>query len=400
MKKTVSSFAISTILPLLLMPCMTAHAQQAATGSKWVVASGRTLVQINSDGIHINQRDPKELTHFAIVSRHVTLPAGQPWKISFEVRFGELRTAGAAIGIFDGAHTLGWIGSDGWYKRTGCFIGKDDEAAQPPTDTNWHKFEFSSDGAKITISDNGVQVGAADQGGTPSLIKIGDIFDAIPPALPLPTSPPPGWQSEISVRNVVLQPSLVTPSAGKTGSVTDVTQNREKLGAAQKHRSVHNSGVHTLTASHKATKLKRHRLMTAERPPSDYLPVAEKSSQIAPSYSSPPSEELKRAVDDYQQQIIQIKFEKDSVVAHYDAAITQTQTDMAVGGQQGKIAIDEAKSMSATYLQHLRDLVTAFASIRAMPGYAEHYIETGWVYDAGSTEGIPGVSGLRNIMPR
>ena len=194
-----SAFGLAS---LLLTSCVTAHAQQAATGSKWVVASGRTLVQINSDGIHINQRDPKELTHFAILSRRVALPAGQPWKISFEVRFGELRTAGAAIGIFDGAHTLGWIGSDGWYKRTGCFIGKDNETAYPPTGTDWHKFEFSSDGTKIIILDNGVQVGSAEQGGTPSLIKIGDIFGPIPPALPLPTAPPPGWQTEISVRNV------------------------------------------------------------------------------------------------------------------------------------------------------------------------------------------------------
>ena len=181
-----------------------AQAQQIPESRHWVVEAGPQLVQISAEGIHINQPDPKVLTYYGIVSTHVDLPAGKPWKIDFDLKFGQLRSAGVGIGLFNGSDLMGWVGADGWYKQMGCFVGKGDEVAAPQANTDWHKFEFSGDGTTVTIKEDGNVLGSGSQLGTPNTIKIGDINGSVQPLNAQPAKMLDGQQSEITVRNLQL----------------------------------------------------------------------------------------------------------------------------------------------------------------------------------------------------
>lgn len=206
--KIIQVFTVILVFLVLIAPI---KAQQAPVGRKWVVDAGPQLVQITSEGIHINQPDPKGLTYYGIASTHINLATGKPWKIAFDLKFGELRSAGSGICLFDGNNVIGWVGADGWYKQMGCFVGKGNEVAVPSANTDWHHFEFSSDGATVTITEDGKSVGSGSQSGTPNLIKIGDMWGSVQPAGARPTKMLDGQQTEIWVRNVnvtVVQTSL------------------------------------------------------------------------------------------------------------------------------------------------------------------------------------------------
>ncbi len=205
MRRKRIAFSTLTIFVGFLGWTPTAQAQQVSVSRHWIVEAGPRLVQISSEGIHINQPDPKGLTYYGIVSTHIALPAGKPWKIDFDLKFGQLRSAGVGIGLFNGPDLMGWVGADGWYKQMGCFVGKSNEVAAPQANIDWHKFEFSGDGITITIKKDGNVLGSGSQLGMPNTIRIGDINGSVQPAGAEPTKMLNGQQSEITVQNVRFQ---------------------------------------------------------------------------------------------------------------------------------------------------------------------------------------------------
>jgi hypothetical protein len=215
--------AFSTLVTLVgfLVWTPTSQAQQVPQSRHWVVEAGPRLVQISSEGIHINQPDPKGLTYYGIVSTHIDLPFGKPWRVDFDVKFGQLRSAGVGIGLFNGPDLMGWVGADGWYKQMGCFVGKSNEVAAPQANTDWHKFEFSGDGTTVSIKEDGNVIGSGSQLGTPNTIKIGDINGSVQPAGAEPAKMLDGQQSEITVRNVQIPPNIIgSPADGKLNQPT------------------------------------------------------------------------------------------------------------------------------------------------------------------------------------
>lgn len=221
MRRKQIAFNILAALAGFLAWTPTAQAQQVPESRHWIVEAGPQLVQISSEGIHINQPDPKGLTYYGIVSTHINLPAGKLWRIDFDLKFGQLRTAGVGIGLFDGPNLMGWVGADGWYKQMGCFVGKSNEVASPQANTDWHKFEFSGDGTTVTIKENGNIIGSGSQPGTPDTIKIGDINGSAQPSGAQPTKMLDGQQSEITVRNVQTAQNIVGSSSdGKPNQST------------------------------------------------------------------------------------------------------------------------------------------------------------------------------------
>ena len=186
----------------LFMLIIGVKAQQAPLEHRWNIEAGPELVQISSEGIHVNQPDPEGLNYYGMVCSHFKLPAGKLWEITFDLKFGQLRSAGSGICFFEGDNVIGWIGADGWYKQMGCFVGKGNEVAAPSANTDWHKFEFSSDGTTVTITEDGKVVGSGSQTGTPNLIKIGDMWGSRQPIGARPAKMLDGQQTELWVRNV------------------------------------------------------------------------------------------------------------------------------------------------------------------------------------------------------
>lgn len=213
MSRNHSCFVTTVTASLLLLSgAPSLFAQQASKGPKWVVNAGAHLVQINTAGVHINQSDLTELTYQGIASTRLNLPKGKPWQITFDLKFGQLRSAGSGICLFDGNSVVGWVGADGWYKKMGCFVGKDNGVAGSDANTNWHHFNFISDGTTLTIKEDGTKIGSGEQSGTPDMIKIGDIFNPFRSPGEQPTKAPAGQQTELWVKDVGFSSSSAAPS--------------------------------------------------------------------------------------------------------------------------------------------------------------------------------------------
>lgn len=196
----------SLVLSLLLAP--SSVLSQSSGLPHWSASAGDNILTVGADGIHIDQKEPKDTARFAQATRHLSLPAGKPWRVSFEARFGQLRSAGTAVALFTGQTRLGWIGADGWHKGLGCFVGTGffhdpGQDAFPAPDTAWHRFEFVGAGGTLTIREDGGEVAAGPSGGTPDAINVGQ-FHAV-----LGGTPPAGQQTELWLRNVTAE--TVTP---------------------------------------------------------------------------------------------------------------------------------------------------------------------------------------------
>ena len=213
MSRNHSRLLTTATTSLLLLSCAPSlFAQQAAKEPKWIVNAGAHLVQINTDGVHINQPDLTELTYQGIASTRLNLPKGRPWQITFDLKFGQLRSAGSGICLFDGNNVVGWVGADVWYKKMGCFVGKGNEVAGPDANTDWHHFDFISDGTTLTIKEDETKVGSGGQSGTPDMIKIGDMFNPFRSPGEQPTTMPGGQQTELWVKDVSFSSSPATPN--------------------------------------------------------------------------------------------------------------------------------------------------------------------------------------------
>ena len=213
-----STVAVALVLNLLCLSHL--QAQQEVAHDKWVINAGAQLVKIDTAGIHIDEPNLNKLTYQGLVSTTANLPKGKPWQITFDLKFGQLRSAGSGICLFDGNNVVGWVGADGWYKKMGCFVGKDNGVAGPDANTDWHHFDFISDGMTLTIKEDGTKVGSGGQSGTPDMIKIGDMFNPFRSPGEQPTTMPAGQQSELWVKDVSFRALQAAPNNEVTEATT------------------------------------------------------------------------------------------------------------------------------------------------------------------------------------
>jgi len=180
------------------------YTNPAAVGQKgeWRVSPGANTVMVSGDEVLVRQREPRNTTNYALAIKGLTVPAQGAWKVSFDLRMGELGTTTSGVGLYAGEALIGWVGADNYYKVLGSFFGNDfftkvDNSLFPLADARWHAFEFrGGEGGKVSIWRDGKQVASADRDLRPDAIKVGQVhllFRETPPSL---------QQSELWVRNI------------------------------------------------------------------------------------------------------------------------------------------------------------------------------------------------------
>ncbi len=195
---------------LLLAMVVAVPASEASTSHQWSLSKGANLAEISATGLHLDQSDPTDTTSYATATAKLHFAAAPMWRVAFSIRFGHLRSAGAAVRLYSGPTVIAWVGADGWYKGIGAFIGNTNKFGQP-ADMRWHQVVCASDGRALTIWLDSVQVATEASTITPDAITIGSWWDG---------KSPPGQQTEVWIRNVQEQavtnpmatPPVITPS--------------------------------------------------------------------------------------------------------------------------------------------------------------------------------------------
>ena len=381
--KTKSTFFALLVALVTLSPAWVL-AQQAPQGRKWTAQNPQN-VKFNSEGAHFLSRDPKDRPNTITTPLH--LAPGKPWEVSFDVQMIPTVGGGMSVHLAKGAIELCWLGAGDFYKYISGFLttGNDKMVFNQPWDDHWHTFSYKSDGKMLSLWHNGAKCGET------ALTEIPDTLSVESTGM------------ELRVENIHI-----------ISQAPDVAI-ANKINAPQQIKAVNKSNKPVKTAfkgivSHGQSASKRRQSLQAMRP-LDYPPMADGSprpdgmtdtsarqisiakSQNRSNYTSQPNADLKRIAEDYQSQIAPAKIKGDLYLARLEIAISENSEEASA----------EADEAGKSYQQELRDLVTTFSKLRATPGYAEHYIETGWVFDGqyrGYSDNIPGAAELKNISPR
>jgi hypothetical protein len=183
----------------------------------WVVTKGVNPAEVSAQAIHLTQADPKDTTAYTSATATLPLQGSPAWRVSFDVRFGQLRSAGASVRLIRGngatgisGTTIGTVGADGWYKGMGVSLGADNRFGRP-ADALWHHFVYDCDGRTLAVWHDGAEVAEGRALGTPDRIAVGSWWDGQGPA---------GQQTEVWLRDVRAVP--LRDSAGRTLSVPPV----------------------------------------------------------------------------------------------------------------------------------------------------------------------------------
>lgn len=178
-----------TTLFVILLALLSPRHLPAST-LQWVITKGDNEGEIQNGVIHITQREERDVTAYATATAPLNLKTAKTWKVSFEVRFGQLRAQGSSVLLRAGGKRVGTVGADGWYKGMTTFLHDDHVHHSQPADSEWHRFEFAGDERFAAIRHNGKEVGRGSIPGAPDTILIGAF------------STTPGRQTEIWVRNI------------------------------------------------------------------------------------------------------------------------------------------------------------------------------------------------------
>lgn len=356
-------------------------AQQATQGRKWTAQNPQN-VKFNSEGAHFLSRDPKDGPNTITTPLH--LAPGKPWEVSFDVQMIPTTGGGMSVHLAKGTVELCWLGAGDFYKHISGFLstGNDKMPFDQPWDDHWHHFSYKSDGKMLSLWHNGTKCGEIALTETPDTLSVEST----------------GMELRVENIHIISQAPDVA-----TANMANAPQQIKSVNKPNKPVRIASKGI----VSHGQAGSKRRQSLQAIRP-LDYPPMADGSprpdgmtdtsarqisiakSQNKSNSASQPSADLKRMAEDYQDQIDAAKFECDISISAFDNAVLA----------RTKETDDRAYAEAKAYKQQLRDLVTTFAMLRAMPGYAEHYVETGWVLDRGNTASIPGAAELKNISPR
>jgi hypothetical protein len=189
------------LVSFLLILAVAVPSSAASLKRHWSLSQGANVAEFGADGLHLNQRAASDTTSYATAAADLNLAHAPIWRVAFNVRFGTLRSAGAAVRLCSGATIIGWIGADGWFKGIGAFIG-DTSKFGKPADARWHQVVYAADGQTLTIWVDGLQVAEGASTATPDAIQVGSWWDGKGPA---------GQQTEVWIRGVQEQSVTVPP---------------------------------------------------------------------------------------------------------------------------------------------------------------------------------------------
>lgn len=373
--------AVAGLLAVLLLSPAWVSAQQVPQSRKWT-AQNQKYVTFTSEGAHFLPRDPKDGPNTTTTALH--LAPGKPWEVDFDVQMIPTPGGGMSVHLAQGAVELCWLGAGDYYKHISGFLssGADKMPFDQPWDDHWHSFSYKSDGKMLSLWHNGTKCGETPFTETPDTLSIQSIG------------------MELRVKDIHILSEVSDVVALDNGNASQSPKTAKKI---SKPVRVASKSIVT----HSGSGSKSHHSLQTKRP-MDYPPMADGSPRpdgmtdasagqlsIARSLSknSPPTQpsvDLKRAVEDYQIQIGDAQSERD---------LYTTRLNLAVEAHDEKID-NKANAERKIYQQQLRDLVTTFATLRAMPGYAEHYTETAWIIAVGDTADVPGASGLKYVVAR
>ena len=185
----------------------------ASPQRQWSLSKGANMAEVGVDGLHLNQNSGNDTTSYATATAKLPLAAVPVWRVAFSVRFGQLRSAGAAVRLCRGTTVIAWVGADGWNKGLGVFIG-DSSVFGQPADARWHQFVYASDGETLTIWLDGAQVAAGASEGIPDTITAGSWWDGKSAA---------GQQTEVWVKDIQEQAVIVPPPSSPAVVPTTVS---------------------------------------------------------------------------------------------------------------------------------------------------------------------------------
>lgn len=157
-------------LALIILACTFAMSV-AAQESQWSLTKGDNIIEVTSAGIHVKQRDPKDINAFALGRKPLHFTDSAAWRVAFDVRYGQLQPVGSTVKLGIGDKLIGAVGAD----QTGMkvYLGNDTVKFLQPTDSEWHHFEFVCDGVTSSVWHNGVKVKEEPTQGKPDTLIVG-----------------------------------------------------------------------------------------------------------------------------------------------------------------------------------------------------------------------------------
>ena len=169
--RKISAKLIVSLTVLLFMAPTYVWAQKVSQTRKWI-AQNPKYIQFSSGGIHFLLRDAKEGSDSVKTTFH--LPAGQPWKIAFDVQMVPTSNGGMSVHLTQAATDLGWMGAGDYYKYISGFLGtgNGNMPFNQPWDNNWHSFSYQSDGKILSLWHNASKCGETTLEGTPDTLTL------------------------------------------------------------------------------------------------------------------------------------------------------------------------------------------------------------------------------------
>ena len=143
----------------------------AAQDDQWSLNKGDNIIEATSMGIHVKQRDAKDTNAFALARKKLNFAAKSPWRVAFDVRYGQIQPVASTVKLGIGDALIGAVAADA--KGMDVYLGNDTTKLVQPTDSEWHHFEFICDGATTSVWHNGVKLHEEPTQGTPDTLIVG-----------------------------------------------------------------------------------------------------------------------------------------------------------------------------------------------------------------------------------
>ena len=143
----------------------------------WSTTDANRYLETKENEIHLKPRTDGTGPGNVTATAQINLPDTTKWQASFDIRFGILSDQASSCHLLRGDHELGWVGADGFYKKMGVFVGKDNEVVSPTADTEWHHVLYISDGTTLSVQLDNKQVGSGPAQNVPDKVSFSNSQD-------------------------------------------------------------------------------------------------------------------------------------------------------------------------------------------------------------------------------